>query len=202
MNFLATPPVNTTSDDAKSPDVLLIVLALVLIILFVVLLISICRTRSSVEEKSEDGSVHTVTRIKRHPILAIFSIILILVVGLVLFRQCDSAQSNSNISDSTPQLLTRSARDSDVSISYDNESMWNKRYKITPNVDIADLEITFIYLDENRNELCSIVKTIGNVSEGTEYSVTVMSSEFSFSDLWSVSYWRSAVTGGNISYFA
>lgn len=202
MNFLATPPVNTTSDDAKSPDVLLIVLAFVLIILFVVLLISICGTRSSVEEKSEDGSVHTVTRIKRHPILAIFSIILILVVGLVLFRQCDSAKSNSNVSDSTPQLLTRSARDSDVSISYDNESMLNRRYKITPNVDIADLEITFIYLDENRNELCSIVKTIGNVSEGTEYSVTVISSEFSFSDLWSVSYWRSAVTGGNISYFA
>ena len=80
--------------------------------------------------------------------------------------------------------------------------MWNRRYKITPNVDIADLEITFIYLDKNRNELCSIVKTIGNVTEDTEYSVTIMSSEITFSDLLSISYWRAAVTGGNVSYFA
>lgn len=204
MNLLAiTPPVYTTSDRTDSQEVLIIILACLLFIFLMVFIISICGTKSSIEEKSEDGTVHTVTRTKRHPILAVVSIVLVIVVGLILFKQCENAKSpNNNVSDSTPQLLTRSARDSDISVSYDEESMWNRRYKITPNVDIADLEITFIYLDKNRNELCSIVKTIGNVTEDTEYSVTIMSSEITFSDLLSISYWRAAVTGGNVSYFA
>ncbi len=202
-NLLITPPVSTTSDQNNSQDVLIIILAFILLFLLIVFIIAVCGTKSSYEEKSEDGTVHTVTRTKRHPILAIVSIVLVIVVGLILFKQCENAKSpNNNVSDSTPQLLTRSARDSDISVSYDEESMWNRRYKITPNVDIADLEITFIYLDKNRNELCSIVKTIGNVTEDTEYSVTIMSSEFTFSDLLSISYWRAAVTGGNVSYFA
>lgn len=195
-----TPPTNF-SNNQDSAQVLAIVLGVILFILLMILIVSIGGTKSSYDEKSEDGTTHTVTKTKRHPILAIVSLILIIVVGIALFNQCASDSSSSNISDSTPELLTRSAKDSDISITCE-ESILNYQYKFTPQVDIADLEITFTYFDKDYNQLCSIVKMIGNVNEGIEYSVTISSSEFSFTDYFSVKYHRSTVTGGDVSYFA
>ena len=50
-------------------------------------------------------------------------------------------------------------------------------YKFEPQLKIYELEITFSLKDANNNELTKIVKTVGDVKVGQEYTVIINFSE-------------------------
>ncbi len=99
-------------------------------------------------------------------------------------------------------LLSRDAKNSDIDFDLSNEFSLNIEYKITPIVDINNLEITFKYYDKNNNLLTTKIKNVGNVEKDIEYSITVSLTEFSFLDVFKLHSVSARVTGGTVSYFA
>ena len=138
--------------------------------------------------------------------LAIFLLIIILAVaGFFIFKSCASQNQSGNPSSNksdTPALLHRNARLSDLNIEQSNEISLSNNYIITPNVDIAGLEITFRFCDENGETISNKVKVVGNVSEGVEYKVSISLSEFTLSEIFKIQTVYYTVSGGSVSYFA
>ena len=119
--------------------------------------------------------------------LAIFILIILLAVaGFFAFKSCASQNQSGNPSSNksnTPSLMHRNARLSDLNIEQSNEISLSNNYIITPNVDIAGLEITFRFCDKNEETISNKVKVVGNVSEGVEYKVSISLGEFSLSEI-------------------
>ncbi len=146
----------------------------------------------------------------RHPFL-MFILIALAIVGIVgIVFACAYAFSNrgGNSSENgggttqTPQLFTREARDSDVSISLNDKFSLSMDYTLTADVDITGLEVTFTFADSDYVVLTTVTKYVGNVEAGTKYNITVSLTDFSVWDIFKISYSRSSVTGGRVSYFA
>ena len=109
-----------------------------------------------------------------------------------------SGSSSSNI----PQLITRSAKNSDISIDVVEDISLSNNYMLIANVDIKGLELKFTYLDKNKKIITTVEKTVGNVVKGGQYTVSVSLSEFSFLEFLKISYSQCEVIGGTVSYFA
>lgn len=80
-----------------------------------------------------------------------------------------------------------------------NDFSLSINYKITPKKDITNLEITFKYLNSNKKVLTTKIKQIGNVKEGTQYTVNVSLSEFSLTEIFNINYVEAEVTRGTVS---
>ena len=119
-------------------------------------------------------------------------VLLFLLLGGIFIAGCNKEST----------LLSRDAKNSDIDFNLSNEFSLNIEYKITPRVDINNLEITFKYYDKNNNLLTTKIKNVGNVEEGIEYSITVSLTEFSFLDVFKLHSVSARVTGGTVSYFA
>ena len=129
-------------------------------------------------------------------------LIFCLVVALIIFcfvKCTDTAGSNN---DGEKELLSRSARNSDIVVVSSEELSFSDTYKIVPDCDIDNLQLTFSWKDENKNVLATKVKSVGNVKEGIEYTVSFSLSEFSLSDIAKIKYYSCTVIGGTVSYFA
>ena len=124
--------------------------------------------------------------------------LMILVVALFIGGAILTGCSCSN----SPQLFTRAATNNDVYIDLSEELSLNVTYKVTPNVDIDNLEITFKYYDNNKKLLATKYRTLGNVKKGVQYSVYVSFGEFSLWDLFKITSTSARVTSGSVSYFA
>ena len=139
-------------------------------------------------------------------------IIPVLVIGGLIIIKVDSNNRNSNGSsnnflggnssnkDGEWKLLSRSANNGDVSFASNNDFALNVNCKMTPNVDISGLQITFTFKDKNDNSLTTKTKVMGNVSKNTEYTITFALSEFSLTELFKLDKYYMAVTGGTVSY--
>ncbi len=101
------------------------------------------------------------------------------------------------------QLFRRSANMNDITYTLDLDlSSLGEKCTITPNVDIAGLEVTLHFLDKNKRVLDSIVKQLGNVKEGVQVSFSVSLFDIGLSVAWNTVYSSMAVTDGTVSYFA
>ena len=98
------------------------------------------------------------------------------------------------------EIISRDATNNDISIDISQEISLNINYKMTPKVDINNLEITFRYYSKSNKLLSTKIKQIGNVSEGTEYTISVSLTEFSIISIFQISYVRMNVTGGTVTY--
>lgn len=142
---------------------------------------------------------------------------LLLIVGAIIFgvifvnnvtknKEKMKSQNGSSVSiggntDGVMKLLSRSARDSDISYNFSDELSLGITYKIVPDTDIKDLQVTIYCSDKNDSLITSKTKAVGNVKAGVEYSVTISISEFTFSEMFKIEYYRLRVTGGTVSYF-
>ena len=157
---------------------------------------------------------------KSHGFLTFIIVIIILgvaIFGLIKFISCINSNSNSShshtsssssgsnygSSNSTPQLFSRSANNGDISVQYsENISTLSDEFKIKPNVDIKNLSLTFDFYDKNLNLIKTISRSVGNVTEGLEFTVTISITEFSFTEIFKISRVSTSVTGGTVSYFS
>ena len=148
---------------------------------------------------------------KGHPFLMFILIVLAAIGVFAIVFACtnnsnsvgSSGESSSGSGGSkTPQLFTRDARNSDITIDLKNDFSLSMNYTFVANVDIKGLELTFTFTDSNHKTLTTVKKSIGNVVKGNQYEVTVSLTEFSLWDIFKISYSSCAVTGGTVSYFA
>ena len=68
-----------------------------------------------------------------------------------------------------------------------------------PYVDIDDLELQFKYYDNDKNLITTKTKSVGNVKEGNQYTVSVSLTEFNFFDLFKINYTSVSVINGTVS---
>lgn len=143
------------------------------------------------------------------PGLAVFILLIVIFLSIVFVAAfsdaCDStggkSSSGGKNSTSSSQPFSRSATISDITIEEQYEFPININLKIRPNCDIKNLQLTIKYYDENNRLLKTQTKTVGNVIEGGEYNVQLLLTDFSFSEIWDISYTRTSVSGGTVSYF-
>lgn len=89
----------------------------------------------------------------------------------------------------------------------DIDGHWNStittcEYVFIPKHNINDLTFAITICDDNRQELQTIYKTVGNVRKGQQYSVSFSVLEFqSFSTVWNASYTKISVSRGDITVF-
>lgn len=115
----------------------------------------------------------------------------------------DGSGSTQSNTDGNNHLLKRSATRNDIVVDSDtNLASMGAKYKVIPQIDIENLQITVNYLDENKRILVSKVKNLGNVTKGEKIEFTISIVDISLSDAWNTRYESIAVTGGTVSYFA
>ena len=98
------------------------------------------------------------------------------------------------------KLLTRSANNGDISITWNYDFTLSVDCKVKPSSDINNLQLTFTFLDKNKKTLTTKTKMVGNVLKNTEYSVSLTLSEVGLTTLWNLDNVVTNVSGGTISY--
>ena len=114
-------------------------------------------------------------------------LILISVISLLLLTGCET------------KILTREATINDINLDTSQELSLNVQYIMIPYTDINDLELKFKYYDKNHKLVTTKTKSIGNVKEGTQYSISINFGEFNFFDLFKISYTSVSVINGTVS---
>lgn len=97
------------------------------------------------------------------------------------------------------KILTRQATINDINIDTSQEISFNINYVMIPYVDIDDLELQFKYYDNDKNLITTKTKSVGNVKEGNQYTVSVSLTEFNFFDLFKINYTSVSVINGTVS---
>lgn len=138
-------------------------------------------------------------------IFTLFIVALLLFSETISLKNCNDDSSDTNKNDNSynePQLFTRNAKNSDLTITSEtNYSNLGIDIIIMPKTDIENLEIKLVHYDKNGNELLTQYKTIGNVKEGVQVKTQVQLLDFSFSDMFKVYNTEIYVTEGTVSYF-
>lgn len=134
---------------------------------------------------------------KKKSAFKIILIIALIIIGILLTGKLINDRIINNNTETS--LTTRAATINDISMDLKNDFSLSINYKITPKKDITNLEITFKYLDSNKKVLTTKIKQIGNVKEGTQYTVNVSLSEFSLTEIFNINYVEAEVTRGTVS---
>ncbi len=93
-------------------------------------------------------------------------------------------------------VFDRKATNTDIDGDW-NSTLTTQSYVFIPKHNINGLEFTFSIRDKNNKELQTIVKTVGNVKKGQQYTVSISMSELqNFSTLMDANYTRLSITGG------
>ncbi len=134
---------------------------------------------------------------KKKSAFKIILIIALIIIGILLTGKLINDRIINNNTETS--LTTRAATINDISMDLNNDFSLSINYKITPKKDITNLEITFKYLNSNKKVLTTKIKQIGNVKEGTQYTVNVSLSEFSLTEIFNINYVEAEVTRGTVS---
>ena len=153
------------------------------------------------EENTNEQKPRSTLKIVIAIILVLITIFV--VVKIIEYQHSISSTTNQGNSDGNTKLFSRSANNGDIFV--DGEIDWSNlgvKYIITPQVDINNLRVTICLLDDNKTILTTIEKTLGNVEEGVQVSVSISLLELSLSNIWNTKYESISVSGGTGSYFA
>lgn len=121
-------------------------------------------------------------------------------------RDTDRDTGTGTGSNSKPSLLSRNATLNDITISGDDLdlSSFGEKLTFTPKKDISGLKLKFVFQKSNGTRLQTIEKSIGNVKEGRQYSVTISITELKW-DVIKNAFdleCKYTVSAGTVSYFA
>ena len=123
-------------------------------------------------------------------------------VGITYFIQ----KNDNNNGEGGPGLLSRSATLNDLTVSGDDLdlSSFGEKLTFTPKKDIDGLKLKFVFQKSNGTTLQTIEKSVGNVKEGQQYSVTISIAELSWDVIKNMFdlQCKYTVSAGTVSYFA
>lgn len=127
-------------------------------------------------------------------------ILIALAIGIFCIVKITECATNDENKDGNGSLISRSARTSDIDIEQSDEFSISFIFILVSEVDIEDLEVTFKFMDENKDSILNIVKQVGNVSADIQYTISISTSEISLSDRFKIEQYTYSVTGGTVSY--
>lgn len=219
-----TPPIITSSDNSNTENIVLGVLisvALGIAIISIALTIGITVKHKSIKKSSAKIAEQKIANQDTQPqptapqqttpaqsdtksshsflsFLGAIVLLFLLVCGLVFVAKCSIKKMSDGEynSDGNPILFSRAAAKKDFTLTENYTS--NQSFKLIPNVDIKDLEITFKYYDSDRKVISTKTKYIGNVTKSMEYTVKM---DFYFFDSEFYKTPDYYVSGGTVSYF-
>ena len=219
-----TPPIITSSDHSNTENIVLGVLisvALGIAIISIALTIGITVKHKSIKKSSAKIAEQKIANQDTQPqptapqqttpaqsdtksshsflsFLGAIVLLFLLVCGLVFVAKCSIKKMSDGEynSDGNPILFSRAAAKKDFTLTENYTS--NQSFKLIPNVDIKDLEITFKYYDSDRKVISTKAKYIGNVTKSMEYTVKM---DFYFFDSEFYKTPDYYVSGGTVSYF-
>ncbi len=219
-----TPPIITSSDNSNTENIVLGVLisvALGIAIISIALTIGITVKHKSIKKSSAKIAEQKIANQDTQPqptapqqttpaqsdtksshsflsFLGAIVLLFLLVCGLVFVAKCSIKKMSDGEynSDGNPILFSRAAAKKDFTLTENYTS--NQSFKLIPNVDIKDLEITFKYYDSDRKVISTKAKYIGNVTKSMEYTVKM---DFYFFDSEFYKTPDYYVSGGTVSYF-
>lgn len=214
-NILA--PVQTTSDFTLDYATVSVIVVVLVIVLFIVAALVTSRkkdpepdakpkpdkaTAPAGPDASQSNTAAPEGK-KRHGWVKV--VLVLAAIAFIFLWVIPTVTGKSNNSDNltTPQLFSRDADNGDITVDVKEELAFSFNYEVTPNVDIENLQLTFNFYNDDSRLLDTIVKNVGNVSEETVYTVSISFDELGgiFAVL-DISYSRTSVSGGTVSYFA
>ncbi len=219
-----TPPIITSSDNSDTENIVigsLIAVAIGVAIIAISLAIGITVKHKSIKKSSAKIAEQKIDNQDTQPqptapqqttpaqsdtksshsflsFLGAIVLLFLLVCGLVFVAKCSIKKMSDGEynSDGNPILFSRAAAKKDFTLT-ENYTL-NQSFKLIPNVDIKDLEITFKYYDSDRKVISTKAKYIGNVTKSMEYTVKM---DFYFFDSEFYKTPDYYVSGGTVSYF-
>ena len=219
-----TPPIITSSDNSDTENIVigsLIAVAIGVAIIAISLAIGITVKHKSIKKSSAKIAEQKIANQDTQPqptapqqttpaqsdtksshsflsFLGAIVLLFLLVCGLVFVAKCSIKKMSDGEynSDGNPILFSRAAAKKDFTLTENYTS--NQSFKLIPNVDIKDLEITFKYYDSDRKVISTKTKYIGNVTKSMEYTVKM---DFYFFDSEFYKTPDYYVSGGTVSYF-
>ncbi len=219
-----TPPIITSSDNSDTENIVigsLIAVAIGVAIIAISLAIGITVKHKSIKKSSAKIAEQKIANQDTQPqptapqqttpaqsdtksshsflsFLGAIVLLFLLVCGLVFVAKCSIKKMSDGEynSDGNPILFSRAAAKKDFTLTENYTS--NQSFKLIPNVDIKDLEITFKYYDSDRKVISTKAKYIGNVTKSMEYTVKM---DFYFFDSEFYKTPDYYVSGGTVSYF-
>ncbi len=137
---------------------------------------------------------------KNHGFLKFIIILVVIIAAIFGTIKLINCLQNPDNNDNAP--LSRVATNNDINIDLSEEFSLSMNYKVTPKVNISNLQITFEFCDGNNQTITTKIKPVGNVTKNITTTVTVSLTEFSFVEIFKISTVTAKVTGGTVSYFA
>ena len=216
-NILVTPPVQTTSDATLDYATVSVIVIVLIIVLFIVAALATSRKKDPEPDtqpktnkaaapagsNSSQSNTSAPEGKKRHGWIKVVLVLAAIAFIFLWVIPTFTGKNNHSNNLTTPQLFSRAATSKDIIVNLREDIALSANYEITPNVDIEDLQLTFKFYNDDNRLLDTIVKNVGNVSEGTVYTVSISFDELGgiFAVL-DISYSRTSVSGGTVSYFS
>ncbi|MDE7107173.1 MAG: hypothetical protein K2O39_02500 [Clostridiales bacterium] len=136
-------------------------------------------------------------------LITITIMILFIIIGFAITY---FITQKTNPDNNQPNLLSRSATLNDITISGDDLDLaaFGEKLTFTPKKDISGLKLKFIFQKSDGTQLQTIEKSIGNVKEGQQYSVTISITELKWDVIKNAFdlQCKYTVSAGTVSYFA
>lgn len=136
-------------------------------------------------------------------ILTVFVVMFAITFGIIEAAKYGLKNTNKNGNyDGNPVLLTRSAKNTDISLKQDVEAtLLNLKdsYRLVPYVDIKNLKMSFSYYKKDGALIKSVTKMVGNVYKDSTSYIYI---EHTISEMLSMSKYSYSVIGGTVSYFS
>ena len=152
----------------------------------------------------------------KHPVLKAFGVILliavILFVGYCVLKACissdtgnssgtteggTSGNSGNGLSFDDNKITYRDANNGDISGDW-NDSLTEQKFVFIPKYDIVGLQFTFTVKNKKGETIKTVVKNIGNVTKGQQYTATLTLSDVGLGTVFSANTTYLNVTGGRV----
>ncbi len=208
-----TPPLHTTSDGDQSVLIGIIFIIAAILLFLIILAVSIPKSNEKTTSKEDDAKAEKnepskeIAR-KKHPVLTLFLVLLVLVgsffgiTSCVKHFQADTGTSNGTSSGvNKPQIFSRNANNGDINVGDTklNLGSLGQDFVFLANANIKNLELTLKFYDKGNNLIATKTKFFSSVSKGNEYTFTVALTDFSLSDTFKINRVSIGVTGGTVS---
>lgn len=133
-------------------------------------------------------------RQKKYPVI-LFLIIAALVIATMIGI---GYLINNAINNSDNKPSSRQATNKDIYVTFPQFGLLSNEFKIKPNENIDNLELKFIFLGNEYNELETQTKNVGNVTKGNEFTVIINLNNFNIFTVSEIKYAKVEVIKGNI----
>ena len=194
-------PANVSLNGIIHWETIALIIFAVLIALAVIVALSVLFLEAVTSRKKNQSPTNAPAAKKMHWFFKFLIALPICCVVVIAGINAVEFVTNKTNPDGAKSIFRRSADYKDVIIEHGYEFDISDNYEITPRADIKNLKITINFLNSSNKVITSKTKVVGNVKAKSHYKLSFSLSEFTASEILTIRYWNSEITGGTVSYF-